>query len=242
MKTLKFLALFTGMITLIMVAGCKKDEDTSDENKMPAYEAKTIEIPDAMAQSSNVGAQETKSYISMINGMASFGSMLTPPAKSTANKHLKDSGTETYSWEVNEGTSNYTVTLNVTETASVISWECILNGIMEGITFNNFTYIRAEEYKDGTGSRFTLYDWETSGINMDLSTQVQLNGITVFTLEMPEKMIVSLNIKADGSGTMEFKDWINGQYITTFESEWDATGHGEFWEYDDGNLIDHGVW
>lgn len=242
MKTLKFLALFTTMLFLILAAGCKKDEDTSDKSKTPVYEAKTIEIPDAMALSTNYGAQETQAYISMVNGMASFGGMLTPPAKSTAIKHLKDSGTETYSWDVNEGTSNYSVTLNVTETSSMISWECILTGIMEGITFNNFTYIRAEEYKDGSSSRFTLYDWETSGINMDLSTQVLGSGITIFTLEMPDRMIVSLNIKADESGTMEFKDWINGQYITTFESEWDATGHGEYWEYDDGNLIDHGVW
>lgn len=246
MKTLKFLAFFTSIFLIILATGCEKDEETlgntPTNESIAAYEAKTIEIPNVMANSSEAGAQETEIYMNMFNNMAMYGSMLTPPSKNAPIIQFKDSGTETHTWVVNEGSSNYTVTLNVSETSTMISWECILNGTMSGISFNNFIYIEAEEYKDGSSSRFTLYDWETFDINMELRTQKKENEAIEYTLEMPARMIITLIINTDGSGNLQLKDWEDIQYILTFESSWDASGHGEYWVYQDGDIVDQGSW
>lgn len=243
MKNLKIITLFAALILIILAAGCKKDEVSPDENNtLYVYEAKIIEVPDAMAQSSAAGAQETKNYILMVNSMSVYGAMLTPPEKSISNTNTKDSGTETYSWDVNDESSNYTVTLNVTESETMVSWECIISGTMGDLIFNNFIYITAEEYKDGSSSRFTLFDFETSEINMDLSSKKQGDDIIGFTLEIPERGMILINVNNDESGSLEYKDWVNNQYLLTFASSWDASGHGEFWEYEDAVIVEHGFW
>lgn len=55
------------------------------------------------------------------------------------------------------------------------SWELTINGTIEGLTFNNFIYIRCEEAKDGSYSTMTVYDPEVSGILMTMSWHEQAN-------------------------------------------------------------------
>lgn len=243
MKALKFLILFSTIITCVLATGCKKEETNEPEKNMPEYEPKTVDVPSTMTQSNNYGAQTTASFITMVNSMATYGGFMSPPTKSAVIRNLKDLGTESYSWEVNDGTSAYSVTLKVTETISMISWECILDGMISGHSMNNFKYIQAEESKDGMSSRFTLYDFVTSGINMDLIWQEQTNGNSLFTLEVPSEILLTIAVSNTGSGTLELKDWVNSQYMLSFKSSWDASGHGEFWEFDDDGVpIDHGEW
>jgi len=242
MKTLRFLILFTTIFSLVIVSSCKKDDDTNPNKDAPNYEVKTVQVPDAMTQSNDPGARQAASYINMVNGMAGYGGMMTPPSKSSPVTNFKDGTEDIYVWEINEGNTHCTFTLRVTETATKYFWEMIVDGTMEGQVFNNFTYLKAEETKDGSSSSFTVYDPENGGILMTMSWY-ESGGATHFTFEVPDEIMMSVVVNADGSGSVEVKDWQNGQYVLEFRAEWDASGHGQWWEYDEtGAIWNQGSW
>jgi hypothetical protein len=244
MKTVKFLILFTTIFSLVIVSSCKKDDDVdpNNNNDFTAYEIKTVTVPDAMVQSNDEGAQTARTFIGMANSMSGYGGMMTPPSKSTAVTHFKDGGTELYSWEINEGNTHCTITLTFIETTTSYSWAVTISGTLEGLILSNFTYIQAYSEKDETSGHMTLYDPEGSGVLMTQSWQEFANGTFECTLEMPQYLFIKVVTNADGSGSVEVKDWMNGQYVMDFRAEWDASGHGQWWEYLDGVIDEQGSW
>jgi len=244
MKTLKILILFTTIFSLLIVSSCKKDDDVdpNNSNNFTNYEIKTVQIPDAMAQSNDEGAQTARQFMSMANGMAGYGGMMIPPSKSTHVTNLKDGGTELYTWEINEGNTHCTITLTFIETATSYSWAVTINGTLEGLNLNNFTYIQAYSEKDETTGHMTLYDPAGSGVLMTQSWQELANGAFEYSLEMPQYLLITVITNEDGSGSVEVKDWVNGQYVLDFRAEWDASGHGQWWEYLDGIIDEQGSW
>lgn len=242
MKKLNVLVLLTTVFFLLFSVGCKKDEETQPENQQAQeFNVKTVTIPAAMEQSNDPGAQQSKAYINMMNGMAGYGSMMTPPNKSIA-LNLKEGGTEIYTWEFNEGSSNYTVTLKITENSTYLKWEMIISGMLDGMQLTNFTYLMAEEYKDGSSNSFTVYDFDNPGSILMTMSWYEGGGTTYFTFEVPQDILITMEVHADGSGMLEVKEWRNGQYILDFRAEWTASGTGEAWEYSNGELVDHTSW
>lgn len=240
MKTLKLLILMIGILSLVVVSSCKKDDDNNPNNNAQQYETKTVDVPDGMAQSSDPGAQQATAYLNMVNSMATYGSMMTPPSKSTPFTNYKDGGTEVYTWEVNEGMNHFTATLRITETNTMYNWEMSLTGTIDTYTLTNFIYIRAETTKDGMSSSITLYDLDGSGIEMTMSWQDNGNGSGNFEFEVPNSIKVTVVANADGSGSMEVYEWDGQSYYLDFRIEWNASGHGEWWEYVDGIISDSG--
>lgn len=241
MKTLKLLTLFVSIFTLLIVSSCKKDDNTNPDKASMEYNVKTVDIPDAMAQSNDPGAQMARQYIGMLNGMSAYGGMMTPPSKSSHITNLKDGSPEIYVWEVNEGNIHCTFTLTYTETATLYTWKMVLDGTMDGQVFNNFTYISAEEAKDGSYSKITVFDPENNDILTTMSWYEE-NGSTNFTFEIPEGILLSIIVNADNSGSIELKEWINNHWELSYEANWDSSGHGSWWEYFDGVLSDQGNW
>lgn len=243
MKKLNVLALLVTIFFLILNVGCKKDnEETQPENQQAKeFNVKTVTIPDAMAQSNEPGAQQSKAFINLMNSMAGYGSMMAPPTKSS-KLNLKEGGVEVYTWEFNEGTDNYSVTLKITETSTYLKWEMIISGILDGQQLNNFTYLMAEEYKDGSSSNFTVYDFDNPGSILMTMNWYESDGRTYFTFEAPQDFKMTMEAHADGSGMLEVYEWRDGQYVLDFKAEWDASGHGECWEYSNGELVDHTSW
>ena len=243
MKTLKFLILFTTIFSLVIVSSCKKDDDVDpNNNDFTAYEIRTVTVPDAMAQSNDEGAQTAKQFLGIANGMVGYGGMMAPPSKSTVVSNFKDGGTELYTWEINEGNTHCTITLTFIEIATSYSWAVTIDGTLEGLILNNFTYIQAYSEKDETSGYMTLYDPEGSGVLMTQSWQELANGAFECTLEMPQYLLIKVVTNTDGSGSVEVKDWMNGQYVMDFRAEWDASGHGQWWEYIDGIIDEQGSW
>ena len=242
MKTLKFLILFTTIFSLVIVSSCKKDDDVDPNNNFTGYEIKTVQIPDAMAQSNDEGAQTAKQFLSLANGMSGFGGMMTPPSKSTPVTNFKDGGTEIYTWEINDGDTHCTITMRFIETTTTYSWAVTIDGTLSGINLNNFTYIQAYQEKDGSSGYMTLYDPKGSGILMTQTWQELANGAFECTLELPQDLLLTVVSNEDGSGTIEVKEWLNGQYVLEFRAEWDASGHGQWWEYIDGIIDEQGSW
>ena len=244
MKNIKFLVLFTAIFSFVIFNGCKKDDTPDpDDNNAKELKTTTITVPDAMAQSSDPGAQTASGYISMANGMAAMTSMLTPP-KSTPVFHLKGGNDpEIYQWTVNDdNNNNYNVTLTITETSDLYKWEMKIDGTMDGHEFNNFIFIKAEQYKDGHDNSLTVYDPDkplTISFVMNWHTE---NDTYYITFEVPEEIRVEIVVNSDNSGSIDAKEWANEEYDQTYSATWDSSGHGEYWEYDNGEVISHGTW
>jgi hypothetical protein len=233
MKTLKLFVMFTAIFSLILATGCKKDNDVNPGNDAPDYQVKTVQVPDAMSQSNDPGAQEAATYIGMMNSIAGYGAMMTPPKKSTHITDLKDGGSEVYTWDIDDGNTHCTFTLTFTETATMYNWKMVIDGVMDGQTFNNFKFIEAEEAKDGSSSRITVYDPDSGGILMTM--EWYKTGDTYhFSFEMPNHVLITMDVNPDNSGTIKVSEWINNQWTLEFKATWNAAGHGEWWDYTSG--------
>ena len=116
MKTLKFLVLLFTTLSVLLI-GCSKDDDDTPAEEAQKFEVKSVQVPKAMSQSNDPGAQMATGYVNMINGLSGFSSRMAPPG----NKPDKiENGERTFTWDVNDKTGVYTVTLVIRETAGEI--------------------------------------------------------------------------------------------------------------------------
>jgi hypothetical protein len=245
MKSLKFFLMFATIFSFILFSGCSKDDNNQPqpqpEQNTKEYKAKKITIPDAMAQSDDYGAQMATAYINMVNGMATYGDMLNPPGKSCVT-NFKDGGTETYTWDVSDDTGNYTITLKIWSAEGTTYWEMYITGKFEEYQMNNFKFIEATQSEDGSKSTFVVYDPETGNKYMSITWTTSSDGTLDLIFEVYNETFLHIQINADGSGSLELKEWQMNDYVTTFKIQWDASGHGQWWQYDNGEVSDSGSW
>lgn len=245
MKKLQLISLSTIFFLLLFSMACNKEEnpEPQPQNDTAELDVKSAEIPAAMMQSNDPGAIQARSGMNMVNGMTAYGDMMKPPKKSSPLNH-KNGEPEIITWNIDDGTgqNNYNVTLKVTETTLYYTWEMILDGIFEGQHLSNYTFIQAKAYLDGSLNEIIVNDIDNiGGVFMKMSWY-ENEGTIYFTFEVPQEVLINMVVHADGSGTIEEKEWENGQYVLTFRAEWDATGHGNYWEYDGGVLSHQGKW
>jgi len=247
MKTIKFLFLLTTVFSLILTTGCKKDNDTEPQGNAQEFQLQTVTVPDAMAQSSDPGAQEATGYLYMVNGLASYSAMMTPPKSASAGHFKSTSGNpEIYTWNVDDGdNNNYSVTLTITETPELYRWELKVDGLFDGHQMHDIVFLEAEQYKDGHDNTFTIYD-----LDKPLKPAIVFNwhktddGGFYLSYEEPQDIQVIITINPDNSGGIGAKDWSEEHmvYEQSYTATWDSSGHGEYWEYEDGEVIAHGTW
>ena len=246
MKTIKFLIFFTAILSFIFINGCKKKDNPQPNDNVRAFQVETITEPDAMAQSSDPGAQMASGYINMANGMSAFGAMMVPP-KSTPARHYKnsnDNNPEIHTWKIDDGENNiYNVTLTITETSELYKWEMKVDGLVDGHQMDNFIFIKAEQYKDGHDNTLTIYDQEKPLTASFIFKWHKTNDVAYLTFEEPQSIYLSYVVNPDNSGSVDAKEWTEDQeYQTTYTASWDSTGHGEYWEYEGGEVTNHGTW
>ena len=235
MKIFKSFFLFTSLFSVFLITGCKKDDNVNPQNdNPPQFTVKTIRVPDAMAQSNDPGAQQTASYLNMMNGIAGYSDMMREHSKSITVNGLKDSGPRIFTWDVDEGNTHCTFTLTVTETDILIKWKMVIDGIMDGDKFDNFLFLEAQEYKDGTNSRITVYDPENPGIILMKMSWTKENDVYHFIFEVPENLQIVVDINIDNSGTMDVNEWIDNEWAVVFNAVWGPDGHGQ-WHDNNGN-------
>lgn len=239
MKKLSYLMMAIAGLLLLLSTSCKKDNDTDpNQNSTPQFELQEINVPAGLEQSSEPGALETMANIQLVKSISGFTAMMVPPGKSSG-LNLKNGDPEIISWEFNQGSDNYTATLTVLETDTYIKWTMVIDGILDGKQVNNFTFLHAEEFKDGSPSTFIVYDIDNPGTIAMQITWYNQAGTLYVTFEVPEETLITMEVHADGSGKVEVKEWYNGEYLLDYISEWDANGHGEAWDYNLGELVDH---
>jgi hypothetical protein len=246
--TILFSAIVLGMA--MFFGACSKDDDDNSNpapppEEVPEYGGQTVTIPDAMMQSQDPGAQQAVAYIDMANGFVEMaGSFGNPPEKSSSFKSTNGDGPPwVYNWEVNDETGNYTVTLTINETGDGTEWDIVVNGVMDGITLDNFTIMHGEQSDDGKNGSFTVYDWENQGGEIfEITWNTDDDGNYFIHINIPESVKIDVVANADGSGSVAFYQWNETDFELMFKAVWDAEGSGEWWQYEGGELIDHGTW
>lgn len=245
MNKLNYLLAVVFFVFSGLLFSCSDKDDTepeSTQDSAPAFQGKSIEVPQEMTQSSNPGAQESMSYISIANSFTGYAGMFVPPQKSGNYKSTNDGSPWVYSWDVNDQTGSYTVTLTVTENDNETTWTIVLNGMMDGLPLVDFTYLYGEESKDGENGLIRMYDPETSNMGFEASWAKE-NNVDTFRFYVPEEIEITVVQYPDNSGSLNVKEWTNGQFVLSFSATWTASGSGEAWEYDEnGELINHEVW
>ncbi|MCF8403911.1 MAG: hypothetical protein K9H58_08200 [Bacteroidales bacterium] len=237
------LMLFSATI-LLLISACSKDntEPSQEPTKdAPTFETKTVTPPDAMMESSDPGAQMAVSYISLANSFSGFAGMMTPPGGAPYKSTLEGEPW-VYTWEFNEGQDVYFITLTILETTTHFEWNMLINGTLSGLVLTDFLYMDASQTLDGSSGEYTLYDPEEVGYVMKASWSTDAAGVYMLSFEIPEDVIIELVTNPNGSGEIATYEWNGNVKELTFEAIWDATGHGEWWEYFEGALSDHGTW
>lgn len=245
MQKSNLLLAVIALFFLSFMVSCSDKDDTEPQDQQtqqaPTLETKVVELPEAMTQSNNPGAQTATMYASMANGFVGFAGMMVPPEKSGLYKSVQGDPW-VYTWDFSEGADVYSITLTVAETSSEIMWTMVINGTLGGLVLDNFLYMEATETPDGSSGEFIMYDPEEQGMNMMVSWSTDGNGVYTVTFEVPGEMKIVMSSNLDGSGEISVYDWYETEYILEFNAIWDSTGHGEYWEYYEGELMDHGTW
>jgi len=234
------------LIVLSIIFACSKDEEAEPQqptnNNPPEYTVKTVQVPDQMAQSNDPGAQQAMSFINMANSFTGFTGMFAPPQKSGIYKSTSDGPPWIHNWEVDDDSGQYSVTLTIDEDETHVFWSIVIDGVMEGIILQEFTFLYSKMAKDDSEGLFRLYDPDTQELGMDIFWSTDQSGIYHFTFLVPEEIKIEITQFPDGSGNIEVYEWLNDQFIISFVAEWNATGHGEWWSYIEGVLDEHDVW
>ncbi|MCD6346129.1 MAG: hypothetical protein J7L96_01785 [Bacteroidales bacterium] len=241
MKSLKVLVLFIAMLSVVLISGCAKYNDDAPPKEAQKFEVKTVQIPQTMSESNDPNAQITVGYINMLNSLSGLTSMLTPPGECSP-LNLKSGDTGTYTWDVNDNSGTYTIKLTINENNVEIAWDIHITGTMENETLDNFLFIHATQKKDESGSVFTVWDPKTGDKDMEISWQIMNDSSTQFVFEVFDETYLSVDVNSDTSGTLEMKEWSSGDYSTTYKATWEDTGHGQYWVYNNGELVDEGSW
>ncbi|MEZ5196860.1 MAG: hypothetical protein R2764_10780 [Bacteroidales bacterium] len=245
MNKLNYLLTIVFIVFSGIFFACSEKDGTEPETTQgsaPAFQGKSIEVPQEMVQSSNPGAQESMSYIAIANSFTGYTGMFVPPQKSGNYKSTNEGSPWVYSWEVNDQSGSFTVTLTVNENDYETTWAIVLNGEMDGIPLVDFTYLYGEESQDGKSGMIRLYDPESNSLGFETSWATE-NNVDTFRFYVPEELEIMVNQYPDNSGSLNAKEWTNGQLVLSFSAIWTASGSGEAWEYyENGSMINHETW
>lgn len=244
-QRLLLLAVLSVMLLLFM-GSCSKDDDadntpSSQQQEAPQIETQIVELPQAMIESTDPGATQAAAYVNMANGFVGWSSMMVPPEKTNSLKSVSGDPW-IYTWEYNDGADIYAVTLTILETQTQVEWTMVINGTMEGIVLNDFLYMEANELLDGSSGSFVMYDWELQGIALMTSWSTDSNGVYNVVFEIPDNFKIEMTSNPDGSGSVMMYEFFESEYILEFHAAWTADGTGEYWEYYEGELMEHGTW
>jgi len=242
----RFINFLVIVLIVGLIIGCSKDKSSEPEADAPQFVPKAVTVPSNMQQSSDPMAQMSMSYINMANAMSNSASYFTPPPLAKSNSDLGATG-----WEKKWQEDGMTVTLTATENDTGFQWVVKLDGtsLSEGITFDDFTFLKIEQNKNGTAGQFMLYDFENNTSELAIHwtwTNYPGNPLyfvcTYYDDGIPDTKL-EITSNPDKSGELKFYEYVNNVFVLDFHTSWTATGSGAWWSYDKyGNVTDQGNW
>ena len=236
-RKLNWFVILTAMLALFAM-GCGDDDDNgtgpSGGGNVPIdLSQATIQVPQGVndaAGAGNIGAQQTVSYVAVLNSFSVWSAFYTPPPAKIAQS-------DSYSWTY-EG---ITVTMQWTESETAVSWSVTVDGSDGESTYDNFVLLEGYQAKGDVEGDMSVYDPSNPGPAF-LQWSWNTDPSDVFSVLMSnilDDIDISGSVNPDGSGTLSYSD--GG--TTRFTSSWTAAGTGTWATFDfNGDPQDSGSW
>ena len=244
-------AVILMVLAVALLAGCSKEESTTPaapsnntNDNPPSFGVQQVTPPSEMTQSQDPYAQQAAAYVAMANAFASYTSYLSPPSNMEAPELTSSYAGPpwTYTWSVNNGEDNFTVTLTIDETTSSYTWNVVVTGVFDGQTLDHFLFIEGEQAKDGKSGSLTIHDPETQGIAVTVNWNYDESNAYHLTYEVPGEAKIVATVNQDDSGSVAYYEWNGSAFEMVFRAVWNADGSGEWWTYEEGAQTGHGTW
>ena len=235
------------ILTVGFFIGCSDDSPSGpDSGDLPEFQAPTVDIPQAMKSSNDPGAIQTVAYVQMANSFNSYLSFFNPPAGALSKSTASQDDDWSYNWNVNDESGQYTVTLTVNRTDEGTEWKVAISGTMEGRTVNNWVFIQGEQTADGKNGKIYVFNPELAPaavLVFEVTNAIDANNIHLLTFLSPEDFKLVLTSNPDSSGDLIASEWLNGEFIKEFTSNWNSSGAGSWISYNkDGTPDEQGSW
>jgi hypothetical protein len=229
------LFLLVLLIPALFQVSCKKDEEpgpTGPEYKAPAAAAMTeiVTIPAGLQakadEGTDFGAVMAVTYMGLANALSGFASMFTVP--DNAQLENKKDGSSVYYWTY----GGYSYWMTYSELADKNTWRYEYQ-LPE---YPRFTFILAEEAKNGKDGNWTIYDPEEVTHNEIWTYDWSISTINTFTANMvmfdgdAESLSFDVVSLANHSGSFQVHD----ATVLSAEILWNIDGSGTYWIAGDG--------
>jgi hypothetical protein len=239
MRSLRFLLLLMIIPALFQIS-CKKDEDKSEtltyKEPVAASRSEVVTIPASLqekAQSNtDIGATIAVSYMGLVNAISSYSNSFVIPEG--AKVQGKKSGSVVYFW-TNGGYSFWmTYTELVDKNTWTYDWE------IPGAA--RFTYIEAEEAKNGKSGNWTIFNPDaTSDYVWTYDWSVNATNTYSASLQWKDNdELSSFDVIANADNSGSFKYYVSSVLVS--DINWNADGSGTYWISSDGVNVIQGSW
>jgi hypothetical protein len=233
-----FIIGIMAILPSLFISSCKKDEP---EPEVPTYRQPSIatrtqivEIPAGLQNSQDPNAQMGAAWMGIANGLAAFGSSFAVPTDAQI-QNTKSTAT-VYYWTY----GGYSYWMTYSETADKYVWKYDY----EWPGYPRFTFIEANELKNGTAGQWMVYnpegahevlwkyDWTLNAAN-DYAATILFYG-------QQEYENIKFDVLARGNNSGYFKLFEGAQLLV--EIIWNANGSGTWWIYGYGEENYTGSW
>jgi len=250
-KINKFLFL---IVVTAIVAACSKDEDPAPAQQkledvqlsLASSTNEPVEVPAAMANSTDEHAMMVNGYATSINQITSYMAYFEPPKEAVkgstqitaSNGRVAATKTEylVYTWTSQDISIAYQISQqngkNVFEIFTKTSGsKWLLYLYAEETTDGKQGQMKIYNSLFGDGSLLVTYTWARNGDMLNFNAVSDLQGYHIETK-------ITINTKSK-EGSAEYYLGTSKVYSMT----WDTKGNGSWKEYgEDGSVIDNGAW
>jgi hypothetical protein len=224
------LFLLVLLIPALLQVSCKKDEDpepTGPTYKAPAASemGEIVTIPTGLQAKANEGtdngAMIAVSYMGMANALSGFAGSFAIP--DDAQIQGKKDGSTVYFWSY----GGYSYWMTYSELSDKYTWRYEY----EFPEYPRFTFILAEETKDGKSGNWSIYDPDETTHNEIWTYDWSISESNTFTANMmmydDNEGSFSFNVVSNVNKSGSFK--VYDSTVLTAEILWNADGSGTYW-------------
>jgi len=215
MKRISRVWVIAAIAISLFTVSCSKDDSTTNEStyKKPtiAENAPVIEAPTGLQNSDNVYANIAVSYISMANSLSQYAAYFDVPSTATHDSRKSTEGNDTWYWSY----QGYSYWMKYWDDATRYYWQYDF----ETPEISRFTYMKADQLKDGAGGSLEIY---SPGLDGSIFTYnwILTSGTYHITIDAQDSQI-TIVLNSDNSGTL---DVVSGE--DTLHIQWNADGSG----------------
>lgn len=234
MKKFRLNVLFAVLMALVVMSGCKKDDDDEKETGSTEYvapanvaDAKIVEVPAAIQNSQDPNVQMANMYVGMVNGFGSMTAQLAAIPSNATVSDLKSSG-KVWTW-TNMG---YTVWIEFLDDEFGYRWKMYYQGGEEYIT--KTLVIEATQDKLGLSGTMKIYSPEVVGavvvytwekVGTSVKATLLFNG-------GDESIFFSITGDESGAGSLKIYYGASASAMKIYDITWNAAGNGNWWAKD----------